>query len=117
MIKKFIIGTILVIILLFGIYFLYENFQRNNPSKIPIEGIDEAQINNEEEAIDFAKQNEQIKSFAERVKDLGVGYNAYYNEELEVWQVVAYAKNANDLDYQISFYPNGTITFLGPIPM
>lgn len=77
--------------------------------------IPESEIDTAKEAIDFAKTNEEIKSFVERVNDLGVGYNAYYNEELGVWQVVAYAKNTKDLDYQISFYSNGTITFLGPI--
>jgi len=115
--KKLIIGTILIVVILLGGYFIYQNIQGDNLSKIPIEGINEELINTEQEAIDYAKQHEDIKLFAEDIKDLGVGYNAYFNEELGVWQVVAYAENANDVDYQISFYPNGTITFTGPIPI
>jgi hypothetical protein len=82
------------------------------PSKIPESGID-----TEQKAIEYAKNNREIKNFVKEIQDMDVGYNAFFNKELGVWQVVAYAKNANDVDYQISFYPNGTITFTGPIPV
>ncbi len=115
--KKLVIGIILIIVILLGSYFIYQKIQNDNSSKIPVEGISEELINTKQEAVEYAKKQEDIKSFAERVKDLGVGYNTYYNEQLGVWQVVAYAKDVNDLNYQISFYPNGTITFTGPIPI
>lgn len=76
---------------------------------IPEEAIDTAQ-----EAIDYAKQDEEFNNF---MKIGNVGYNAYFDEELGMWQVVAYKKDASDLDYQINFYPNGTVTFKGGVPI
>ena len=78
--------------------------------------ISESEIDTENEAIEYAKRDSDIKEFAEGA-GLWIPYNAYFDQELGVWQVVAYARNAKDLYYQISFYPNGTITFKGPIPV
>jgi hypothetical protein len=117
---RMIIIVLIAIVMLLGIVFLSKSFKQKEPSKIPLNRVQEDMINTQQEAIDYAKQNGNIISFVEHIKDLGnfdAGYDAYYNENLGVWKVLAYAKNADDLDYQISFYPNGTITFLGTIPM
>lgn len=86
-------------------------------NKCDLRKISESEIDTDQEAIDYAKKDVDLIDFSKSVTGLDVAYNAYFNQELGVWQVVAYAKNANDLDYQISFYPNKTIAFKGPVPL
>jgi hypothetical protein len=118
--KYLIVVFIILVISLAMVCFAYNRYPAENTfSNLPVEGISEELINTEKEAVDFAKQDADIASFANKYKDLSIDYLAYYNQELGVWQVQAYAKDkrVNDLDYQISFYPNGKITFKGSIPL
>jgi hypothetical protein len=63
--EKLIVWIIVFILILSAIYFLHTYLEKNKFSNTPIEGIPEELINTEQEAIDFAKDVEEIKEYAE----------------------------------------------------
>lgn len=118
-IKKIFLLIIIIIFIVVG-YFIFQYLKNLLFLNAPIEGISEELINTRKEAIEFAKKDVDIITFDKGLSlDYKVSYNAYYEKELGVWQIVVYpdSKYINDFDYQISFTPDGKITFKGPIPI
>ncbi len=105
-------------IVLLVVFVLFFFFSGDRYSEVGVRGLPEGLINTEKEAVEFAKGNRDMRGFINGVGSEGdVGFSAHYNDELEVWQAVAYDKTARDIDYQISFTPDGNMTFKGPIPL
>ena len=104
----------MIVVIAVGSYCLYQYFEKEELLNTPIMGISEELINTEKKAIEFAKQDAGIIAFTNEYKS---DYSANFDKKEGIWQVVADDVNTVDLEYAISFYPNGTITFKGPIPM
>ena len=85
----------------------------NNCIALPIPAGD---IDSEQEALMFALNNDDMKGFIDDNSYMGMETYAYYNKYSGYWSVVSSVTSANDFDWQLVFYPNGTIVNSGTIP-
>ncbi|MBR9704544.1 hypothetical protein GOV12_03975 [Candidatus Pacearchaeota archaeon] len=90
--------------------------EENKCVSIPTIGsIDFDLINNEDEALEFAKSDLDFINASELYKknfNRKINYNTYYNEE-GFWDVSVWPDGVLDAWYEIKFYPNGTIISKG----
>jgi hypothetical protein len=69
-------------------------------------------IDSEKEVVKFAKQDEGVRNFIDGV-DGNVVYSAYFDDDSDVWRVLAYSKEDVSASYKISFTKGGQIVSSG----
>lgn len=99
-----IILIVLLLTLLLIVIIAY--FVKQYPKYKSIDSIPQELINSEKEAIDFAKNDEQMSDY---LKNKLVDISAWFDENGRTWTVMSCVKGYNDYCYGLTFTPKGDI--------
>ncbi len=70
-------------------------------------------IDNEKEAISYAKMDSDVQQFMKKWSDASIKSWANFDKEKDVWAVGIYPDNVEDVWYEIHFDSNGKILSKG----
>ena len=103
-----------IVVVLIGIFLIYQYQVSNKFSNVAIDGIPEEWINTEQEVVDFAKGIEEIKQYTQPLDDgCEPTFSSKYDNEKGTWYLIVGQECAGiavrDYCYHLEFTPEGKI--------